>query len=91
MQGILRKQTFQAYDPKPLIAARTARGLSQRQAAKELGLHFVTLCRIENAGNTEYETIEAICRFYEIPLESVLRQTVQKVSEGSKNLPEMLA
>ena len=60
------------YDPQPIVTARRNLQLSVREAARRIGIHFVTLSGIENSrmAVTE-ETMRRICNFYEIPIDSV--------------------
>lgn len=60
------------YDPKPLRIARAVKELTLRQAAKEIGMHFITLQKIESGTKTTRDTLELICKFYELPIDSVL-------------------
>lgn len=60
------------YDPQPIVTARRNLRLSVRDAARRIGIHFVTLSAIENSriAVTE-ETMRRICTFYEISIDSV--------------------
>lgn len=51
--------------PKAVKAVRTARRLSLRAAAKEMGVPYQTLSRFENGRNSTLETVLVAARWLE--------------------------
>ena len=55
-----------------LAAARTNAGLSQKDAAKKLGISNTTLCAWENGKSfPKQPMIEKICELYAVPYDSI--------------------
>lgn len=60
------------YDPRPLIAARTAAGKSQEETAESLKVNRQTVYRIEAGISVSFELLSAYCSLYGIPVTSVI-------------------
>ena len=85
--GKFVRTTHHEYNPEPLVAARNQLGHSVRKAAELMNVHFVTLSRIENGGDTTDDMLEKVCLFYGIPMASVAQNTTVKPEDSLvKNL-----
>lgn len=53
---------------KAIISKRMERNLSMSRAAKEIGVDFVTIWKIESKGytNLRYDTVSKVAKFLEI-------------------------
>lgn len=60
------------FSPKPLIEARTAKGLTQSQVAAAVGVKQSHINDIENERRKpSLVLLWKLCRFFEIPMESL--------------------
>lgn len=73
MEAIFSLSTEYEYDPAALIRARKVANLTQEEAARQAGMHEITLTRIEGGTKTTSDRIVALCKVYNISVASVVR------------------
>lgn len=73
MNGTITVSTTYGYDPRPLIDAIDAQNVTQRQLAKERGIHHVHLCKVlARATSPSLTLLQWLCERLGVPESDVI-------------------